>query len=94
MKRTITTTLLSFSAWSAAAATEYLEPTVIRVEQVLPIDFCNTLIKLGEKGMCSDLYVCIICCLFFISYIVSFDIDGFYLLPALNKMVSLASTCI
>ena len=40
MKRT-TTTLLSLSAWSAVAATEYLEPMVMRIENVLPIDFCN-----------------------------------------------------
>merc|ERR1719203_2167115 len=47
MKRTIAT-LLSLSA--AVAATEYLEPTVMRIENVLPIDFCNQLIALGEEA--------------------------------------------
>ena len=58
MKRTITT-LLSLSAWSAVADVEYLEPTVVRIENVLPNDFCEQLIALGEEGRL-HLYVSLI----------------------------------
>ena len=42
--------ILLISSVTYAADEEYLEPNVKRIENVIPISICNTLIDLGEEG--------------------------------------------
>ena len=64
--------ILSVS-YAGADEEEYLEPNFKRIEQVIPISICNTLIDLGEEGkstpsMCINILAMISDILVLLSY--------------------------